>query len=102
MARSRPTKQHRLEERLSGALRSILDTPEQVTIRVVLFGAKGFYRTRHADVQAWTGHISVGLFDSRYDIGSWDTMTECLRGFEILDRRNDARAYADFEVVRVS
>jgi hypothetical protein len=66
------------------------------TDSIVIYPAKGFYRQRKADVQAWTGYARVNGI--QVDLGSWDNVTTCVRrGIEVTDRRSDRTAYAAFE-----
>lgn len=58
--------------------------------------ARGWYTTRYADCMGFTGFVEIdGLIRT---IGSWDTLTRCLRnGCVLHDNRGKYRPYADFE-----
>lgn len=73
---------------------------ENGDVYVIIHPARGYYRHRQADVMAWTGYVYA---DGRavYDIGSWDTVTRCLRGFTVRDCRSGEGAIGktvEFEV----
>lgn len=67
---------------------------------VRLYPAKGFWKTKRADVQPWTGWADVVFeADGRtgsypIGIGSWHTMTELLRN----DFTISADSYGGFEL----
>jgi hypothetical protein len=66
-----------------------------------IYPARGYWTHKHQDVMAWQGHVDVPVDMHRfsYSLGSWDTMTACVRrGFEVQDCRGDDRRYVDFEI----
>lgn len=93
LKRDRPTVRlaHKLVEALSPIFETTIDPPR-------IDVATGYYRQKRADVMPWTASVSVeGIPIS---IGSWDTVTDCLRrGFTVEDCRGQGfRSYANFEI----
>lgn len=69
---------------------------------IKLWGAKGWYRTRFADCQPYTGsgETPEGF---RRSIGSWDTMSNALTfGFVVHENAEMGGGYSDFEVCPMS
>lgn len=93
------TKRERLEKKLAERLRLMVENSD---IRVSITGALGSYRHTEADCRPWTGHIYIDG-KALWDIGSWQTMTACLAGFDLEDQRGDSmlRRDGDFEVTAV-
>lgn len=62
-----------------------------------LYPARGFWRQTKQDVQQFTGgYRHEGVL---WSIGSWESMTDCLRyGFDFYDERGNDRADAHFVV----
>ncbi len=87
----------RLQTRLQQELVKFLGPDIQ---SVTIYGTKGAYRHVEYDCRPWTGHIAMKGTAITYDIASWDTMTTCLRGCEVVDNRKDVikSREADFEV----
>lgn len=91
----RPRREHRLARHV-GRVREKLATAitqafanEGVTVRCApgdLWPAKGIWKNPRMDVMRWEGQIEVLLPSGKYmrfSIGSWDRMTDCLKGFAI-------------------
>ena len=59
-----------------------------------LYPALGFWKHNRADVKRWEGYISIWRHGkmARVAINSWDSMTDCLKGFRI-----DSGGFFDFE-----
>ena len=95
----RASVRERLEARIVEALQPFFHGRKLVAH---IYGAQGFYRTRFADVMSWTGNVEIDGGPLVVDVGSWDTMTECLRGCTVQDCRGQTTAYADFEFHRIS
>ena len=85
----RPTSTKRME----ALVERMIPGAEPGTANV--YPARGWYRTRYADCMGFTGDVIVD--GVRRYIGSWDTLTRCLRnGCVVHDYRGDTRAYATF------
>lgn len=90
--RTRPTETlaHMLVSALSQVVQTCIDPPR-------IDCAEGYYKQLRADVMPWT--CTVASAAGSFTVGSWDTVTECVRqGIEIHDRRGERHRYADFEV----
>ena len=62
-----------------------------------LHPARGYWTHKHQDVMAWQGYVLVD--GRRYSVGSWSSITECLRKrFTVVDQRGQERIETDFEV----
>lgn len=65
----------------------------------------GYWRTNYqADCMPWDGHIDVQIGKSTewvsFAIGSWATMTDCLKGFTFSIHHGQIELHADHEKQR--
>jgi hypothetical protein len=89
--KDKPTKAQKLADALTKALGHPVAAKN-------LFGARGYYRHRRADVMPWTGVVQVDGMPRT--LGCWRTMTACLKhGFAVTDDRGVFRAYSDYDVL---
>lgn len=70
-------------------------------LAIKLYPAVGYWRQTKADVMQFTGSVRLGGNDGMlFDIGCWESMTDCLRfGFEFYDERRSTRPDASFIVM---
>jgi hypothetical protein len=97
MVRKRKTTEERMIAKLLPHFRPLFPGEE---LSIKLFPVHGYWRQIKADVQQFTGRVQVGSnVNHTYDIGSWESMTDCLRfGFKFHDCRKHHRPYAKFEI----
>lgn len=68
-------------------------------LRLDIYPVRGYWRQTKADVMQFTGAVHVGTGQLMFDIGCWESVTDCIRfGFEIEDQRGEFRAEASFVV----
>ena len=66
-------------ERLAKKLEKVIPGAEAGSVRI--YPAQGYYRQIRADCMPWHGSFVSG--NVRRPLDSWDTVTNCLKGFEI-------------------
>lgn len=80
---------------------AMIDLTQQPVSEPQLYPARGYWTHIKQDVMAWQGNAHVD--NILYSIGSWDSMTQCLRrGFEISDLRGHRNREVEFEIMAKS